>query len=159
MFDVLAIRGENAGRLIPESPEDKLAHFSFFTRGEKISRARRSRACTRARANKAPEGAACIDVKFFLTVPYAIWLFIHLPATCSFIEEVFNVRNTIRIRNFSIDGRGWVHRKQLLIQKQLNIYGIQGASEKPDVCKTLYSSATSEIIFPLPAKTCPKLSF
>lgn len=29
MFDVLAIRGENSGRLIPKSPKDKLARFSF----------------------------------------------------------------------------------------------------------------------------------
>lgn len=33
VFDVLAIRGENAGRLIPKSPEDKLARF-FFAREE-----------------------------------------------------------------------------------------------------------------------------
>lgn len=29
VFDVLAIRGENAERLIPKSPKDKLARFSF----------------------------------------------------------------------------------------------------------------------------------
>lgn len=71
MFDVLAIRGENAGRLIPKSLEDKLARY-FFSLGKKYLWREEPRAC--ARANKAfiqPE-VRRIDVNFFsLNHPHA----------------------------------------------------------------------------------------
>lgn len=79
VFDVLAIRGENAERLIPKSPEDKLARF-FFAR-EEISPARGA-ACVRARTNKAfiQPKVRRIDMKFF-SQPSTCRLFVHLPAT------------------------------------------------------------------------------
>lgn len=49
MFDVLAIQGENAERLIPKSPKDKLARF-FFSPGKEIPRPTRQEVGERSRA-------------------------------------------------------------------------------------------------------------
>lgn len=79
MFDVPAIRGENAGRLIPKSPEDKLR--AFFSLGEKyLSRGEKGAACVRANKVFIQPELHGIDVKFFSHRPIC-WLFIHLPAT------------------------------------------------------------------------------
>jgi len=78
MFDVPAIQGGNAGRLIPKSPEDKLR--AFFRSGRNISREARKkpRACARIKClfNRR---YTRIDVKFFSHRPVCR-LFIHLPA-------------------------------------------------------------------------------
>lgn len=69
VFDVLAIQGENAERLIPKNPEDKLARFFFFFRSGRNISGERNR--VRARMNKAfirPE-VHRIDVKFFSLNP------------------------------------------------------------------------------------------
>lgn len=76
VFDVLAIRGENARRLIPKSPGDKLT-LVFFSLGKKYL----LRRALRARANKAfiQTEMRHIDVKFFSQRPICR-LFTHLPA-------------------------------------------------------------------------------
>jgi len=77
MFDVPAIQGENAGRLIPKNPEDKLR--AFFRSRRNISRGEKA-ACVRANKVFIQPEVHRIDVKFFSHRPICR-LFIHLPTT------------------------------------------------------------------------------
>lgn len=71
VFDVLAIRGENTGRLIPKSLEDKLARF--FRSRRNISGERNH---VRVRTNKAfiQAEVRCIEI-FSLNPPHGEYLF------------------------------------------------------------------------------------